>query len=65
MIVAMDTDKTAMERAFDLARSGTCVNVRDIVRHLNAEGYIGAQIEGPSLRKQLKELVEKAKKPNA
>lgn len=60
----MDPSRTALERAFDLARSGTCLYVKDIVWQLKSEGYSPRQIQGPSLKKQLQELIEKAKKPN-
>ncbi|MDP8997420.1 MAG: hypothetical protein M3O03_10545 [Pseudomonadota bacterium] len=56
-------DKTVLERAFDLARSGICLNVRDLINRLKIEGYTIEQIQGPSLNKQLKELIERAKKP--
>ena len=59
----MDTNKTALERAFELARSGRCLSVSDIAHQLHSEGYSVAQLEGPLLRKQLSELIEKAKKP--
>ena len=61
----MDTNKTTLERAFDLARSGTCLTTNDIVSKLKLEGYAIGQIEGPSLNKQLKELIEKATKSQA
>ena len=61
----MDTNKTTIERAFDLARSGTCLTLNDIVSKLKSEGYGAGQIEGRSLNKQLRELIEKAKKPLA
>lgn len=61
----MDTNKTTIERAFDLAQSGTCLNVHDIVSQLKSEGYAIGQIEGPSLNKQLRELIEKATKSQA
>ena len=61
----MDTNKTVLERAFDLARSGTCLNISDIIRHLKSEEYLIAQIEGPSLIRQLKQLIDRSKKPDA
>ena len=61
----MDANKTTIERAFDLAGSGTCLTLNDIVSHLKSEGYAMGQIEGPSLNKQLRELIEKALKPHA
>ena len=54
---------TALERAFDLASSGKCLSVMDILLSLRAEGYSVDQLQGPALRHQLKELIEKALKP--
>lgn len=34
----MDADKTRIERAFELARSGDCRRVGDIVARLDREG---------------------------
>lgn len=47
---------STMERAFQLARGGSCRTIDDIRRTLKAERYdlIDAQIAGPSLLKQLK-----------
>jgi hypothetical protein len=57
----MDINKTTLERAFELARSGACLNHADIVHHLQTEGYNIAQVEGSSLKKQLLKLIENAK----
>jgi hypothetical protein len=61
----MNTDKTALERAFDIARSGRCMGVDDLIRRLKHEGYESRQIEGPHLRKQLVRLIEEAKSAHA
>jgi hypothetical protein len=53
----MDRNKSAIERAFDLASSGqfqTIQKIRDQLRH---EGYGDAQVCGPALSKQLRELI--------
>ena len=55
--------KTELERAFELARSGEYLNVSDLVKKLNSEGYSGYQIEGKSLKLQIALLIEKALKP--
>jgi hypothetical protein len=65
MLSGMDTDKTALERAFDLARSGKCLTLTDIALSLRAEGYAVNQLEGYSLKKQLSALIQEAKKPHA
>jgi hypothetical protein len=53
----MDTHKTALERAFDIARSGGCISVADLIKRLKYEGYKSHQIEGAHLRKQLARLI--------
>ena len=61
----MDPYKTALERAFELARSGTCLTITDIAQKLHSEKYPIEQLEGPLLKKQLQELIERATKPDA
>lgn len=61
----MDPDKTTMERAFELARSGKCSDVYDLVRRLDREGYDGNQIQGPVLRKQLANMIGEAWKSHS
>ena len=61
MLCGMDTHKTTLERAFDIARSGGCVGVADLVKRLKLEGYNSRQIEGPHLKKQLAHLISEAK----
>ena len=56
----MEIGKTELERAFELAQCGRHPDVTSVVRQLKAEGYIGSQIEGKSLRMQLALLIEKA-----
>jgi hypothetical protein len=46
----MDNRMTAIERAFQLARSGRASTVAAIDRALKHEGYGARQIEGPALR---------------
>lgn len=57
----MHPNKTAIERAFDLARSGACSRIGEIIARLEREGYDGRHIEGRVLRKQLSNLIEEAK----
>lgn len=56
----MAENKTTIERAFELARSGECARIGDIVRHLSREGYDIRQIHGSALRKQLRDLIKVA-----
>ena len=48
-----------IERAFEIARSGTCRNVEDIRKRLKREGYSDARshLDGPAIRKQLADLI--------
>ena len=59
------TTPTTLERAFELARSGSCASVQDIRRRLKSEGFdqVAAHLAGPSLGKQLRRLCEEARQP--
>lgn len=57
----MQNRQTALERAFELARSGECHGTDEIRKRLNAEGYSGQQVTGPTLLRQLRDLCAKAK----
>lgn len=56
------SELSTLERAFALARTGSYANVSDIRTQLRAEGYYLAQLEGPSLQKQLRQICSDAKK---
>lgn len=56
----MEINKTSLERAFELARSGECSDLSGLIQRLSREGYSAHQIEGPQLRKQLIRLIEVA-----
>jgi hypothetical protein len=53
----METRQTLTERAFSLARSGTVANVAELRKQLNREGYRAADLQGPTLRRQITALV--------
>ncbi len=57
----MDPHKSELERAFELARSGTCATVKDIVRRLRSERYSGSQMVGRMLNAQLRAVIAQAK----
>jgi hypothetical protein len=57
----MDGTSTALERAFALARSGTCLGIADIKKRLAEEGHAINQIDGPALQRQLRELCNAAR----
>ena len=52
---------TSLERAFELARTGEYPTSGDVKVQLNAEGFAGEQIFGPSLLRQLRRLISAAK----
>jgi hypothetical protein len=57
----MDHTVTALERAFQIAKSGHCASVADLKKQLRAEGYSTAQVTGRVLSKQLDELIKAAR----
>jgi hypothetical protein len=54
---------TTLERAFALARSGSCLSVQDIRVTLKRERFehVEAHLAGPSLGRQLRSLCEAAR----
>jgi hypothetical protein len=57
----MNGRPTSLERAFELARSGTCADLNQVRRRLKAEGRTDREIEGPALMRQIRELCLQAK----
>jgi hypothetical protein len=57
----MDHNITALERAFQLAKSGECDSVPDLKKRLKAEGYSTSQIVGRELARQLRGLITVAR----
>jgi hypothetical protein len=51
-----------VERAFELARSGTFIKVDELARALAAEGHpqAAAHLQGPGIRRDLKSAMVKA-----
>ena len=58
----MHPNITAIERAFQLAKSGLVTKVQDIRTVLNREGYSSDAINYRSIRDQLRALISKASK---
>jgi hypothetical protein len=57
----MDWKISALERAFQLARSGRMATVTDIKKQLKREGYDERAVHGgPSLNSQLRGLIKAA-----
>jgi LmbE family N-acetylglucosaminyl deacetylase len=57
----METNRTALERAFELARSGKVFTVDELRRKLGSEGYMASQIDGRALSRQLRELIRESR----
>jgi hypothetical protein len=57
----MDRKRTALERAFDLAKSGACSSIDDLRHCLKLEGYSLTHIVGPSLYRQLRALIHESR----
>ena len=54
-------DMTTLERAFDLARGGTCRTLDEIKRTLLAERFdcVESHLAGKSIRRELKDVMER------
>lgn len=52
---------SALERAFQLARSGRYGCISEIKRRLTEEGYGADQVTGPILRQQLSNMMQIAR----
>jgi hypothetical protein len=57
MPVCMHDRLTALERAFQLAKSARCASIEEIDKILKREGYSPRQTAGPAVRRQIKELI--------
>ena len=57
----MDQTMTALERAFQLARSGRFATLTEIVHSLRRDRYDIHQLQGPALRRQLTALIKAAR----
>ena len=53
--------KTALERAFELAQSGRCRDLSDVINDLKSERFVTIHIKGATLKKQLQSLIDQAK----
>jgi hypothetical protein len=57
----MNCYTSALERAFELAKSGRCRNIPELRVALRSEGFSDEQVWGKSLGTQLRTLIEQAK----
>jgi hypothetical protein len=53
----MKPNVSALERAFELARTGRFTTIDDLKRKLRDEGYPLGQLVGPYLLKQLQQVM--------
>lgn len=61
----MDQNKTCLEMAFELARSGEVSNLDLLERRLLDQSYSTGQMDGPSLSRQMRKLMVAAGKMQA
>jgi hypothetical protein len=56
-------EKSLIERAIELAKSGSYERITEIERQLNLEGYsqVALHLDAPSLRRQLNQLGREAR----
>lgn len=59
----MSQMKTALERAFELAGSGTLTRLTELRLRLRTEGFDDRQLEGPQLLRQLRGLMIEQHQP--
>jgi hypothetical protein len=59
----MKPNVSALERAFELARSGRCLTLEEIRACLHAEGYSNGVVVGRHLSAQLRQLIREAEAP--
>jgi DUF1009 family protein len=52
---------SAIERAFQLARSSSVRDVAEIIKALDREGYNSRVVEGKVIRVQLRDLIKAAR----
>jgi len=52
----MDFRHTPLERAFQLARTGDFPGLGAVIDRLRVEGFSVTQIEGPLLKRQIRDL---------
>ena len=57
----MEARKTTLERAFELARTGRFRSLEDLRGALRREEYSPHQINGPTLTRQLREIIQLAR----
>jgi hypothetical protein len=59
----MDQNVTALERAFQVAKSGNVATLDALKHQLRTEGYSDATVTGKALTRQLRDLIDASQKP--
>jgi hypothetical protein len=62
-VSAVEPYTTALERAFQLAKSGNVATIDALRRQLKAEGYLEFKVTGKALTTQLRALIQASQKP--
>jgi hypothetical protein len=62
-VSGMDQDVTALERAFQLAKSGNVATMDALKHPLKTEGYSVVTVTGKALTRQLRALIHASQKP--
>jgi hypothetical protein len=57
----MELRMSALERAFELAKSGQVEGVKQLIARLKREGYDQRQVDGRYLRRQLADLMRESR----
>jgi hypothetical protein len=62
----MSRSTNTIERAYQIAKSGRCVELKDVRRQLIREGYEGveAHFSGSSIKRELNALIKAARASN-
>jgi hypothetical protein len=62
-VSVVDQYVTALERAFQLAKSGNFATMDALKHQLRTEGYSDATVTGKALTRQLRALIHASQKP--
>jgi hypothetical protein len=63
LVALMEVRQPLTERAFTLARSGEVTSLPELRKRLDREGYRAADIQGPTLNRQLIGLIRESRAP--
>ena len=60
----MNDRLTTVERAYEIARTGECLSLDELVRQLKSEQYeaVDAHTSGPTIRRDLRQISQQARR---